>query len=195
MIKKISKTFFRGVLGIVPFALSIYVVVWLITTLEALFDNILFRYLPLTKEIPGVGLVSGLFAIYLIGLLLSLPFFGRFFNSVQVVFKSLPIVKTVYSAIEDLMSYFSPGEEDKGSKVVKVKIPGAHAEMVGLMTQEELSVFEEMKFDDDQVAVFIPLSYAWGGYTIFVKKEQVTLTNMKVDKAMKLALTSWIVKK
>lgn len=195
MVKSISKIFFKGVLGIFPLVLSLYFLFWFVTSLEKFFDGYLLKVLPDTVRFPGLGVGIGFVLIFSIGLLLSNKFFSSLHRLLLKPVRNIPLIKSVYGAIEDLMSYFTPSDEKDTSKVVKVLLPGQAFELVGLLTQEEPSSIEGIDFDEDMVAVFIPMSYALGGYTIFVKREHLKLTNMKVEEAMKLALTSWMKKK
>lgn len=177
-----------------PLTLSLYFMYWFFTSLENLFDGYLLKVLPSAVRIPGLGVASGFLLIFGIGLLLSTDFFSNIHKLLLKPIRNIPLVKSVYTAIEDLMSYFAPSDEKDHSKVVKVSLPGQGFELVGLMTQDQLDKIEGIAFSPDKVAVFIPMSYALGGYTIFVPKSSIVITDMKVEQAMKLALTSWMKK-
>jgi uncharacterized membrane protein len=195
VIKSISKIFFKGVLGVFPLVLSLSFLFWFVTSLEKFFDGYLFRVLPETVQIPGLGLGIGFVLIFSIGLLLSTKFFSNIHRVILKPVRNIPLIKSVYGAIEDLMSYFAPSDEKDTSKVVKVLLPNQEFELVGLLTQEQLDKIDGIEFAEDKVAVFIPMSYALGGYTIFVSREYLVITELKVEEAMKLALTSWMRKK
>ena len=195
MVKSISKIFFKGVLGVFPLMLSLYFLYWFVTSLESFFDGYLLQVLPDTVRFPGLGVGIGFVLIFSIGLLLSTKFFSNIHWVILKPVRNIPLIKSVYGAIEDLMSYFAPSDEKDVSKVVKVLLPGQAFELVGLLTQDQLEKIEGINFELDKVAVFIPMSYALGGYTIFVSKKHLEITDMKVEEAMKLALTSWMRKK
>ncbi len=163
--------------------------------METLFDSYLMKVLPDAVRFPGLGVTSGFLVILGIGLLLSTSFFSNIHKIILKPVRNIPLVKSVYSAIEDLMSYFAPSDDKPVSKVVKVNLPGQSFELVGLLTQDDLESIEGIAFSPEKVAVFIPMSYALGGYTIFVPRDCLVVTDMKVEQAMKLALTSWMKKK
>lgn len=162
--------------------------------MESFFDSYLFKALPSAVRVPGLGVLSGFLVIFGIGLLLSTPFFANIHKIILKPIRNIPLVKSVFGAVEDLMSYFAPSDESDSSKVVKVLLPGQAFELVGLLTQDQLDKIDGISFSKDKVAVFIPMSYALGGYTIFVPKDCLVITDMKVEQAMKLALTSWMKK-
>mgnify|MGYP000411473184 CR=1 FL=1 len=69
--------------------------------------------------------------------------------------------------------------------------------MVGLVTRDhftDIPEFSEKNFVPDQelIAVFIPLSYALGGYTVLVNKNKVKKLDIPVEKALSLAITGWV---
>ena len=176
MVKSISKIFFKGVLGVFPLMLSLYFLYWFVTSLESFFDGYLLQVLPDTVRFPGLGVGIGFVLIFSIGLLLSTKFFSNIHRVILKPVRNIPLIKSVYGAIEDLMSYFAPSDEKDVSKVVKVLLPGQAFELVGLLTQDQLEKIEGINFELDKVAVFIPMSYALGGYTIFVSKKHLEIT-------------------
>ncbi len=175
--------------------LSLYFLYWFATSLETFFDGYLLKVLPDTVQFPGLGVGIGFVLIFSIGLLLSTKFFSNIHRVLLKPVRNIPLIKSVFGAIEDLMSYFTPSDEKDTSMVVKVQLPGQAFELVGLLTQDQLNNIQGIEFEEDKVAVFIPMSYALGGYTIFVSREHLSITKMKVEDAMKLALTSWMRKK
>ena len=63
---------------------------------------------------------------------------------------------------------------------------------MGVVTRES---FRDLPFGQKlagKVAVFLPLSYGLGGYTLLVPREKVTLIDIPIEKAMSLAVTGWV---
>lgn len=192
--KTFYKIFLKGLIGVLPLTLSVYVVVWFVHSFTAFTDELISYVIPSLKGVTGVGLLVGALIIFLLGLLFSNKKFSEVFSIVQFPFKNIPFIKSVYSAVEDMMFYFSSDEKNKKGKVVFVKIPNTEIRLMGLLTNEDFSDLEKIHFDQKMVTVFIPMSYALGGYTIFVPAQNVELTNLGVDFAMKSALTAWMKK-
>ena len=66
-------------------------------------------------------------------------------------------------------------------------------EVLGLVTREHFNdVDPNLRINPEKIAVYVPMSYGLGGYTILVHKNQVTPLDIPVEKAMSLALTAWI---
>lgn len=188
------KTCIRGLLGILPITLSIYIVLWFLHSFAGFTDEVVSYLVPSFKGVPGMGLFVGFWIIFLLGLLFSYKKFTDIFSMLQFPFKRIPLIKTVYSAVEDMMYYFSNEKNRNQGRVVIVRLPDSQIQVIGLLTRESLSELNVSSLNDEMVAVFIPMSYALGGYTIFVPRSSVEVTDLKVDFAMKSALTAWMKK-
>jgi uncharacterized membrane protein len=90
------------------------------------------------------------------------------------------------------MSLFAGGGTDNMKKVVIVNFEKLGFKSIGLVTREEFSDIPEGTFQDDNIAVYVPMSYMLGGFTTIVPRSSVTEVDIPVEKAFKLAITGWI---
>ena len=150
--------------------------------------------LPDGWYIPGMGLVSGLALIALIGLLSHVLIFQKLFNLGDAIFNRLPLVKTIYTAIKDFIAYLNPEKGSEMGKVVMVQLPGQSFQLIGFVTREQ---FEDLPFTptaEDPVAVYMPMSYQIGGYTLFLPRSALTPLDIPFEVAMRLVLTGAVTK-
>jgi len=99
-------------------------------------------------------------------------------------------VKTVYRAIKDFVDYFSPGDGLETRKVVKLKLPGQPITLIGFITRED---FSRLPFGEPgEVAVYLPLSYQIGGYTLIVPADWLEPVDMPFEDAMRLVVTAGV---
>lgn len=193
--KTFLRIFGRGLFALLPTFLSVYIIIKFFHWADNTVSSLLMRVLPENFYIPGMGILFGILFIFLLGLGLS-NFLGRKLHEVvDNLFRRVPLVKSVYTAIQDLTDYFSP-KKDKGdgSQVVAVNWPNLPVTSVGLVTRADLDGLPEGLNKPDRVAVFIPMSYQIGGYTAFVPKAWLTPLDMSVEVAMRSALTAWMKK-
>jgi len=185
--------FFRGLAAILPISGTIYLIYWLFTSIESMSNSAISTVLGPKYIIPGVGILATVIVIYLPGLMLGSVPFLRLFEKIQAPFRKIPLVKSIYSAFEDLLQFFDKsGGQEKG-RVVQVNIGGAQPiRLVGLLTSSTPPIKSEN--GEQLVAVYVPVSYQIGGYTIFVSPEQITNLDMSVEDLMKSALTAWMQK-
>lgn len=188
--------FGRGLVALLPIFLSVYILLRFFHWVDETVHSLLSLLLPDNFYIPGMGIIFGILFIFLLGLSLSHYLGHQVQQWLDRLFRRVPLVKSVYSAIQDLTGYFSP--EKKGaheSHVVAVKWPDTGAQAIGLVTRSDLSDLPDGLDKDHRVAVFFPMSYQMGGFTVFVPRSWLTPLNMSVETAMRSALTAWMKKK
>ncbi|MGD2172874.1 MAG: DUF502 domain-containing protein [Gammaproteobacteria bacterium] len=189
MFKSIGTTLITGFITILPVVLTIYLLYWLVVSSEQVMGTALQYLLPGVRYFPGMGTLVGLIAIFMIGLLMKAVLVRHLFALGENVLYHLPIIKTVYRAIRDLLDFFSP-KQDSFGRVVIVDLAGM--EIIGFVTQENRDRLPEAFGDNDSVLVYLPMSYMIGGYTMLVPREKTRPCNMKMEEAMRFALTAGI---
>ncbi len=185
----LGKLFLKGLAVVIPVALTLAILWWLAGGAETLLGGVLIRFLPDGWYVPGMGLVSAMAITILIGLLSHVLLFQRLFTLAEGILNRLPLVKTIYSAIKDFIGYFSPGSKQAMSKVVLARIPGQDFEQIGFLTREDFSNLPINPTVEDPVAVYLPMSYQVGGYTLFLPRSSITPLDMSFEEGMKLVLT------
>jgi len=185
----LGKLFLKGLVVIIPVALTLAILWWLARGAEQLLGGLLVRFLPTGWYVPGMGVVAALALTILIGLLSHVLIFQKLFALGEEILNRLPLVKTIYSAIKDFIDYLSPGSSQAMSKVVLARIPGQDFEQIGFVTREDFSTLPMDPTVEDPVAVYLPMSYQIGGYTLILPRSSVTPIDMPFDEGMKLVLT------
>jgi uncharacterized membrane protein len=184
-----NRIFFRGLITLMPIAITIYIVYSAIVILENLLGSLLRQLLP--DYIPGLGLLLTLVLIFSFGLLLNNFIAGRILNSLEKKLTQVPFIQAIYSPLRDLMNLFN--KKDSGLKsVVLVKIGDSGAVAMGLITRENFRDIGLSEHTSEKVAVYFPLSYGLGGFTFLVPKSSITKVDLPIEKAMSLAITGWV---
>jgi len=172
--KRFLKYFLRGLLIFVPVGLTIFILVYVFTSLDKLFSKLF------SITFPGMGFLVTIGGIFLIGLLASNFVGKKLFELVDKFFANVPLVKMLYGAIRDLVEAFA-GEKKKFDKPVLVTLgPGCDAKVVGFMTRENLDNLG-LK---DHVAVYLPQSYNFAGNVLLFPKEAVKPLDIESSEAM-----------
>ena len=190
----LGKLFLKGLAVVIPVTLTLAILWWMATSAERLMGTVLKFTLPTGWYVPGMGLVSGLALITLIGLLSHVLIFQKLFNLGETIFHRLPLVKTIYTAIKDFIGYLNPDKDSGMSKVVMVQLPGQSFQLIGFVTREQ---FDDLPFTPtakDPVAVYMPMSYQIGGYTLFLPRNCLTPLDMSFEDAMRLVVTGAVTK-
>lgn len=188
--ENMNKIFFRGLVTLLPIALTIYIVYSAVLILENLLGSVLRWVLPDHFYIPGFGFVLTILLIFMFGLLLNNFLAARLLLNLELQLLRVPFINTVYGPLKDLMNLFSK-KNDAGLQSV-VLVHFGSARMMGIVTREN---FSDVKLNfpaGENVAVYIPFSYALGGLTVVVPRSDVTPVNLPIEKAMSLAITAWV---
>jgi uncharacterized membrane protein len=164
----------------------VYLVYWLAVATEKLFSRVLKLVIPDSAYWPGLGLIAGLVVLYLAGLAVNAYVVRRALRLSDELFARIPVVKTIYVAIRDFMTFFPSA--GKGSDLKRVVlVPFGPGKAIGFVTAES-SVALGVAEGDDLVAVYLPMSYMIGGYTMFLPRDVIEPTAMSVEAGMRLAL-------
>ncbi len=191
LIKRLSQYFFRGLITFLPLAITVYVLVLFVTWTER---TAMAMLRPVTGDfyLPGLGIALGAVLILALGLLVSLPGTKRLLSYVELPFTNLPVVKSIYSSLKNFADYFAPHEKD-AQQVVLLKMPGHELSTVGLVTRQSMQGLPKGLGElEDQVAVYLPMGYMIGGYTVFVPRSWTTPVDMSVEEAMRMALIAFM---
>ena len=184
---RLGRILLKGLLAILPIGLTIYLVYWLGVTTEGLLSGPLKLLLPAQFYRPGMGLVAGFLLLFVVGLLVNAYVVRRSLQFGESLLLRVPVVKTVYSALRDLTNLVGPAARKRElERVVMVRLgPGR---VIGFVTQENASV-RGAAAGEGLVAVYLPMSYQIGGYTVYLPRDQIEATDLSVEEAMRIVLT------
>lgn len=191
MKRRVSRAFLRGLSVVLPLALTAYALWWLIASIERVFHWLWKLLLPDSWYFTGLGIVLGVLAIYAVGVLAS-AWLGRLLlESFEGVLARIPLVKTIYGSVRDLTSFFSGKKQGMGRVVIAEVTPGIR--LLGFVTQEDAQLLTGLPADAGLTSVYLPMSYQIGGYMVILPRERLTPIDMKVEDALRMAVTAGIV--
>jgi uncharacterized membrane protein len=185
--RKIWNTVLKGLVAILPIGLTVYVIYWLAGTAERLFAPLIKLFVPDRLYWPGLGLICGVILLYFVGLAVNAYLVHRSLRISDRLFARIPVVKTIYLAIRDFMRFFpSSGQGSDLQRVVMV--PFGPGKVIGFVTAESDAMLRRSGTAGEMIAVYLPMSYMVGGYTVFLPRELVEPTSLSVEEGMRIAL-------
>ncbi|HEX2586231.1 MAG TPA: DUF502 domain-containing protein [Steroidobacteraceae bacterium] len=191
--KRLRNIFFAGLATVLPVAITMYLIYWLSTTSEAVLGDILKTVLPDHWYRPGLGVVTGLIVVLLVGLMVRTYAVRWFIKQGEKLLARVPLVKTIYAAVKDFTRFLPSNTARRDlQRVVMWQLNGAY--IVGFVTSEQLpeALITASSQRVDLVAVYFPLSYQIGGHTLFVPRSELIETTLRVEEALRLVLTGGI---
>jgi len=187
VLKTLGRLFVVGLITVLPFIVTFYVIYWIIAKIEGVAGKPFDKWLPV--YIPGMGVVAAIIVLVGIGALVKLYAARRGLDVADRLMARIPFAKIIYSSTKDVVGLFS-AEKKSFNKVVLLQFPNTPYKLLGLVTREG---FEGIKgLDKDSVAVYLSMSYQIGGYTVIVPKEYVEETDMSVDDAIRFMMTAGV---
>jgi len=189
------RTFLSGLATVLPAAITLYVVWWLVRTAESLFGGMARLVLPSGWYVPGIGFVMAVAIVFLVGAFLNAWLFGRLFRFGEHLLERIPLVKTLYTGVRDLLDFFARARKGGDLQhVVSVELqPDVH--VIGFVTDSDAGrgLPELARTAEDRlVAVYLPMGYQVGGYTLYLPVGRLTRLDLSVEEAMRVVLTAGI---
>ncbi|HET7596003.1 MAG TPA: DUF502 domain-containing protein [Burkholderiales bacterium] len=189
--RRASRIFLRGLVVVLPIVITLAVVYWLIVSAEALLGGIVRLVLPDRYYTKGLGVLLGVILIFAAGLTINVWITRVLIDRAEALMARIPIIKSIYGAIRDLAAFFSTDRSKaRFHKVVTVTL-GDGVRLVGFVTREDFTDQPPaLAPAKDTVAVYLPMSYQIGGFTIFLPRSQVEPVDMSMEDAMRFTLTA-----
>ena len=179
--EQISSSFFKGLLIVVPPAITIFLVTWLFELTE----NSIGKFLPV--KIPGTGLIIVLVGIWIVGVLSGNFLSEKILGIFDGIISKIPIVKFIYGSVKQVSKALF--ESDSAFKRV-VLVPYQKSYVLGFQMLNLPEPVKE-KLGEEYVCVYMPWSMNMtAGMNFFVKKSDVIYVDMMPQDALQFILTA-----
>jgi uncharacterized membrane protein len=185
--RRLWNTFLKGLVAVLPVALTLYLVFWLGSTAEAILSGPLRAMLPEYGYWPGLGLLMGFLLVLLVGVLVNAYIVRAMLRQGEALLTRIPIVKTIFGAFKDITRFLPAGGRGRDLKRVVLWRMGS-AQLIGFVTEEQVDAGLFGPEAGNLVAVYFPMSYQIGGYTMYLSKDELRETDLSVEEAMRLVL-------
>jgi uncharacterized membrane protein len=190
---KIKRHFITGLVAVLPIALTVGVLWFLIQKIGGFFGEYLTRisvFANISKPLSSLlGFIAVIIGIYIIGFLTS-GFIGRWFlNTLDRIMKRLPFVKGLYNAIRQLVNAIMI-DHSAFSKVVIIKYPWKNTYTLGFLTSKEKWEIE----DKEYVNVFLPTSpNPTSGYYLIYPASEIIETEISIQDGFKIITSGGVI--
>jgi uncharacterized membrane protein len=186
---RLSRIFLAGLAVLLPVVITVGFIWWLLAFFEGMFAAMI---RPVLGDLytPGMGWLLGIGLVMVAGLAVQTFVFRRLFRWAEEQLKRIPLVQTVYGAVRDLMSFFGGDKRKQFNKVVRVKLPGTEFHLIGFVTREDFIGLPEHIAEPGHIAVYLPMSYQIGGYTVLLPRDSVVPIDMSFEEGMRFVVTA-----
>ena len=199
LIAKFRNYFFTGILVTVPILITLYVTWIVITFIDIKVAGLLPEYLNFREafpyQIPGLGLIIVIIFVTLIGALTPGLLGRTFLRFGERIVSKMPVVRSIYSAIKQIMETVMSTNSNSFREVVLVQYPRKGLWVIGFVTgSTKGEVKRTLSKDKNLINVFIPTTpNPTSGFLLFVPKKDLIYLDMSVEQAVKMVISGGIV--
>lgn len=188
--KIVVRSLLKGLAIVLPLIITIELLRWLLTTIESVLAPVVQLLIPATWYLPGTAILCFVIACAVIGFSSRWAGVNWLWQLPGKVLMKLPGSKQIYGMLQDLIDVMA-GKNFSDSSVVMVKLPSSEIELIGIVTKQGGQAEDRMSslMHEEQLAVFIPMAYNVGGYTIIVPRSCTRSLDMKPAEALQLVLS------
>jgi len=186
---RLRNYFFTGVVVLIPIGFTLYLSKFLINISAKLIPTGLNPNSYLSYSIPGLEIFLTIIFITIVGGL-SLSFLGKkFLQIIDDLFKRIPILRTIYSAVGQMTESFTNQDGNKKS-VVLVEYPRKGCWAVGFATKKNEGEIKN-KTNKELINVFVPTTpNPTSGFLLMFPKEEVLYLSMSFEEASKFIVSA-----
>ncbi len=189
LLSSLRNNFIAGIVVLIPLGITLYLTLFIINISSNLIPKEINpnHYLP--YNIPGLEILIAVILITIIGWI-SLSFIGkRLFNFFESILNKIPIIRTIYSAVEQLIETFTNSKSDKKT-VVLVEYPRKGVYAVGFATKENTGEIKK-KAGKELLNVFVPTTpNPTSGFLLMFPKDEVIYLDLSFEEASKFIVSA-----
>lgn len=188
--KIVVRSLLKGLAIVLPLIITIELLRWLLTTIESVLAPVVQLVIPASWYLPGTAILCFVIVCAVIGFSSRWAGVNWLWQLPGKVLMKLPGSKQIYGMLQDLIDVMA-GKNFSDSSVVMVKLPSSEIELIGIVTKQGGQAEDRMSslMQEEQLAVFIPMAYNVGGYTIIVPRSCTRSLDMKPAEALQLVLS------
>ena len=189
ILSNLRNYFFAGAVVLIPIGITLYLSLFIIKVSTKILPKELNPNNYLNFEIPGIEILIAIFLITFIGWL-SLSFLGKkIFEIINRILKRIPILRTIYSAINQMTESLTKSD-NKQKSVVLLEYPKKDVWAVGFATKENKGIIND-KIGNELVNVFVPTTpNPTSGFLLMVPKKNLIFLDISFEQASKFIVSA-----
>lgn len=185
MFQWLRRRFITGFFVTVPLILSVAALVWGFRVVDG-FTAPLYQK-ALGRDLPGLGLLTGAVAVLLVGVLATNVIGRRVLQRLEHWLLLVPVFRTIYAPVKQLIAAFSPDNETGFKQVVLVEDP-QRGLILGFLTRE-FEVVDPSGGRRAMAAVYVPTNHLYLGDVFVHSRERLQFPDLSVEEGVRIFLT------
>ena len=181
----LRRSFVAGFFVTVPLFISVAAVVWIFGVVDGATTPIYDRLLG--RRIPGLGTLSTAVVIVLVGAFARNVIGRRILNRTEGWLLKVPVFRTIYSPVKQLITAFSPDNESGFKRVVMIEDP-RRGYALGFLTREFTA--DRGAGPEQMLAVYVPTNNLYLGDIVICERSRAVFPDISVEDGIRIFLTA-----
>jgi uncharacterized membrane protein len=178
------RTFLAGFFVTVPLVISVAALVWIFGIIDGFTAPVAARVLG--RRLPGLGLLITLLVILSVGAVATNVIGRRLLSRAESWLKMIPVFRTIYAPVKQLVVAFSPDNEYGFKRVVMVEDP-SRGWVMGFLTKEFTVVRDDRQ--ETMIAVYVPTNHLYLGDVHMYPRARALFPDLSVEEGIRIFLT------
>lgn len=184
MIQWLRRSFVTGFFVTVPLVVSVAAFIWIFRQVDGVLGPVYAEWLG--REIPGAGLATVVIGVLLIGAFAGNVIGKRLLQRAEYYLLRVPVFRTIYAPVKQLVAAFSPDNEYGFKRVVLVE-DTARGFMLGFLTRE--FTVDRGQGPEALIAVYVPTNHLYLGDVLICPRDKVAYPDITVEQGIRIFLT------
>ena len=184
MFQWVRRNFIAGFFVTVPLVISVAALVWIFRLIDGLVGPLFDRWLP--WQVPGLGILTTALVVLLVGTIATNVIGKRVLQRAESYLTRVPVFRTIYAPVKQLVVAFSPDNE-YGFKRVAIVEDAARGHVLGFLTKE--FTLDRGSGPEEMLAVYVPTNHLYLGDVIICTPAQVLFPEISVEQGIRIFLT------
>lgn len=184
MIQWLRRSFIAGFFVTVPLIVSVAALVWIFGVIDGFTGPMYTRLLG--REVPGLGILTTAVFVLLVGALATNVIGKQLLQRAEGLLLRVPVFRTIYAPVKQLIVAFSPDNEYGFKRVVMVEDP-ARGFVIGFLTKE--FTLDRGQGPEALLAVYVPTNHLYLGDVLIVPRDRATFPDILVEEGIRIFLT------
>lgn len=184
MMQWLRRSFIAGFFVTVPLFISVAALLWLFRLVDGAVGPFYVKYLG--RELPGLGIAMTALAIVIVGAIATNVVGKRLLQRAEWLLLHVPLFRSVYAPVKQLVVAFSPDNEYGFKRVVLIEDAGRGL-LLGFLTRE--FTIDRGQGPEPLVAVYVPTNHLYLGDIIICPRDRASYPDITVEQGIRVFLT------
>ncbi len=184
MFQWIRRSFIAGFFVTVPLVISVAAFVWIFRLIDGFVGPFYAAWLG--TEVPGLGILTTALVVLLVGAIATNVIGKRLLQRAEGYLLLVPVFRTIYAPVKQLVVAFSPDNEYGFKRVVMVE-DRARGFVLGFLTKE--FTVDRGQGPEALIAVYVPTNHLYLGDVVIMPRDKASYPDITVEQGIRIFLT------